>query len=68
MDGTTDRPGLGRVVVGVDGSPSTRAAAGARPSVSTCAPWPRSRNVSHCPVELIPRHGSGTGLGHGRTT
>lgn len=27
MDGTTDRPGLGRVVVGVDGSPSARAAA-----------------------------------------
>lgn len=26
MDGTTDRPGLGRVVVGVDGSPSARAA------------------------------------------
>ncbi|WP_418955583.1 universal stress protein [Streptomyces tritici] len=27
MDGTTDRPGLGRVVVGVDGSPSARTAA-----------------------------------------
>ncbi|WP_128978434.1 universal stress protein [Streptomyces roseicoloratus] len=27
MDGTTDRPGLGRVVVGVDGSPSAHAAA-----------------------------------------
>ncbi|MFG3346043.1 universal stress protein [Streptomyces sp. NPDC048018] len=26
MDGSTDRPGLGRVVVGVDGSPSARAA------------------------------------------
>ncbi|MFI8823506.1 universal stress protein [Streptomyces sp. NPDC053431] len=26
MDGTTDRPGLGRVVVGVDGSPSARVA------------------------------------------